>query len=145
MVDLKEFQLASTFAGIAFGNAGCAAVHAMSYPLGARYHVPHGESNYAIFTEVLKTYLRLAPDGRIQQLNAMLAEILACDKSAVYDELETLLNHLCPKKALHEYGVSQEELEDFTENVMTSQGRLMANNYTEIDRDEVRAIYERLY
>ena len=41
---------------------GCAAVHAMSYPLGARYHVPHGESNYAIFTEVLKTYLRLAPD-----------------------------------------------------------------------------------
>ena len=145
MVDLKEFQLASTFAGIAFGNAGCAAVHAMSYPLGARYHVPHGESNYAIFTEVLKTYLRLAPDGRIQQLNAMLAEILACDKSAVYDELETLLNHLCPKKALHEYGVSQEELEDFTENVMTSQGRLMANNYTELDRDEVRAIYERLY
>ena len=145
MVDLKEFQLASTFAGIAFGNAGCAAVHAMSYPLGARYHVPHGESNYAIFTEVLKTYLRLAPEGRIQQLNAMLAEILACDKSAVYDELETLLNHLCPKKALHEYGVSQEELEDFTENVMTSQGRLMANNYTEIDRDEVRAIYERLY
>ena len=145
MVDLKEFQLASTFAGIAFDNAGCAAVHAMSYPLGARYHVPHGESNYAIFTEVLKTYLRLAPDGRIQQLNAMLAEILACDKSAVYDELETLLNHLCPKKALHEYGVSQEELEDFTENVMTSQGRLMANNYTELDRDEVRAIYERLY
>ena len=51
----------------------------------------------------------------------------------------------CPKKALHEYGVSQEELEDFTENVMTSQGRLMANNYTELDRDEVRAIYERLY
>lgn len=63
----------------------------------------------------------------------------------MYDELETLLNHLCPKKALHEYGVSQEELEDFTENVMTSQGRLMANNYTELDRDEVRAIYERLY
>ena len=74
-----------------------------------------------------------------------LAAVLACDKSAVYDEkLETLLNHLCPKKALHEYGVSQEELEDFTD-VMTSQGRLMANNYTELDRDEVRAIYERLY
>ena len=51
-------MLASTYAGIAFGNAGCAAVHAMSYPLGAKYHVPHGEANYAIFTEVYKTYMK---------------------------------------------------------------------------------------
>ena len=30
----KDFLLASNYAGIAFGNAGCAAVHATSYPLG---------------------------------------------------------------------------------------------------------------
>lgn len=145
MAYLKEFQLAGTFAGIAFGNAGCAAVHAMSYPLGARYHVPHGESNYAIFTEVLKTYLRLAPEGRIRELDTMLADQLGCEEKDVYEELEILLNHLCPKKSLHEYGVSREELDEFTENVMSSQGRLMANNYTKLDREEVRAIYERLY
>ena len=51
---LPDFLTASTFAGIAFGNAGCAAVHALSYPLGGKYHVPHGESNYAMFTGVLK-------------------------------------------------------------------------------------------
>jgi len=42
---LKEFLLASNYAGIAFGNAGCGAIHAMSYPLGANYHIPHGEAN----------------------------------------------------------------------------------------------------
>lgn len=142
---LADFHLASTFAGIAFGNAGCAAVHAMSYPLGARYHVPHGESNYAIFTGVLKAYQRLQPEGRIMDLNQMLANILGCEVTLVYDELENLLNHLCQKKALCEYGVTEEELVDFTENVMTSQGRLMANNYTELDRDTVYGIYKELY
>lgn len=52
---LGDLLLASTYAGIAFGNAGCAAVHAMSYPLGAAHHVPHGEANYAMFAGVFKT------------------------------------------------------------------------------------------
>ena len=47
---LDDFLVASNFAGIVFGTAGCAAVHAMSYPLGGKYHVAHGESNYAMFT-----------------------------------------------------------------------------------------------
>lgn len=142
---LADFHLASTYAGIAFGNAGCAAVHALSYPLGAAYHVAHGESNYAIFTEVLKTYMRLRPEGSIQALNEKLAGILKCDKEVLYDELEKLLNTLIPKKALHEYGVKKEELREFTESVMTGQGRLMANNYTELTEETVYAIYERLY
>lgn len=41
---MKDFLMAANYAGIAFGNAGCAAVHALSYPLGAKYHVAHGES-----------------------------------------------------------------------------------------------------
>ncbi len=50
---LDQFLRASNYAGIAFGNAGCAAVHALSYPLGAAYHVAHGEANYAMFTGVM--------------------------------------------------------------------------------------------
>ena len=42
---MGDFLLASTYAGIAFGTAGCAAVHALSYPLGGVFHVPHGEAN----------------------------------------------------------------------------------------------------
>lgn len=41
--------------------------------------MPHGEANYVIFTGVFKAYNRLKPEGKIQKLNQMLAEILECD------------------------------------------------------------------
>lgn len=142
---LGDLLTASTYAGIAFGNAGCAAVHAMSYPLGAAYHVPHGEANYAMFTGVYQTYLRLQPEGIITALNETLSALLGCSQEQVYDALENLLNHLLPKKALHEYGMTQSDIDTFTHTVMTKQGRLMANNYTTLDEDTVRGIYRELF
>ncbi len=141
---LGGFLTASTYAGIAFGNAGCAAVHAMSYPLGGKFHVPHGEANYAMFTGVYKTYQRLKPEGRIRELNRFLAKILGCYPSEVYDALEKLLNTILPKKALHEYGVTPEDIENFTETVMTGQTRLMNNNYVQLDWSTVKEIYMEL-
>ena len=142
---LSDFALASTYAGIAFGNAGCAAVHAMSYPLGAIYHVPHGESNYAIFTGVLEAYSAQKPDGKIKSLNQYLATLLGANEENIYAELEKLLNQIIQKKALHEYGMKHEEIQDFTDNVMTKKGRLMANNYTTLTVEDVKQIYEKLY
>lgn len=142
---LGEFLIASNYAGIAFGNAGCAAVHALSYPLGATYHVAHGESNYAMFTGVMKNYMEIKQDGEIAVLNGFIANILECDVEDVYEELEKLLNILIPKKALHEYGVKEEELEQFTQSVMLNQGRLMANNFVELDAERVYKIYRELY
>ena len=142
---IKDFLLASTYAGIAFGNAGCAAVHAMSMPFSGAYHVPHGEANYVIFTGVFKAYNRLKPEGKIQRLNQILAEELQCDKTVVYEELEKLLDVILQKKSLHEYGVKEEELAIYTEVVMTKQKRLTANNYTELNAQEVLNIYQSLY
>ena len=85
----------------------------MSYPLGGTYHVPHGESNYAMFTGVLNNYMEIKQDGELAVMNAYLAELLGCDVAQVYDKLEELLNQILPKKALHEYGVKQEELAVF--------------------------------
>lgn len=142
---LEDFLIASNYAGIAFGNAGCAAVHALSYPLGATYHVAHGESNYAMFTGVMKNYMEIRSDGEIARLNQFMADIIGCDVADIYEELEKLLNVLIPKKSLSQYGVTREELKDFTESVMVNQGRLMANNFVELDRDRVYKIYCELY
>lgn len=142
---LKDFLLASNYAGIAFGNAGCAAVHAMSYPLGTKYHVPHGEANYAMFTEVFKKYESLNPNGYIKELNEFLGKLLECEESKVYEEIEVLFNYLIPKKKLREYGVNENELEVFADSVIENQGRLMANNYVKLDREQVYNIYKALY
>ena len=142
---LNDFLLASNYAGLAFGTAGCAAVHATSYPLGGKYHVAHGESNYAIFTGVLKNYMELRRDGEIAVLNQYLADLLGCMPDVVYDELEKLLDQILPKRPLREYGVTREDLPVFAHSVVTEQGRLMANNFVPLDEARVLKIYQELF
>ncbi len=142
---LDDFLTASNYAGIAFGNAGCAAVHALSYPLGAVYHVPHGESNYAIFTGVLKNYMELKPEGELLKLNRFIADLIGCQIDDVYDETENLLNVLLPKKPLHAYGMKETEIEPFTNSVLENQQRLLVNNFAEFDRDRILKIYRELF
>lgn len=142
---LKQFLMASNYAGIAFGNAGCAAVHAMSYPLGATYHVAHGEANYAMFTGVMKNYMELKTDGEIEVLNKFIADILGCDPVDVYEELEKLLNYMIQKKPLHVYGMKEEEIGKFADSVLENQQRLLKNNFVEFDRDRMIKIYSELY
>ncbi len=142
---LDDFLTASNYAGIAFGNAGCAAVHALSYPLGAVYHVPHGESNYAMFTGVLKNYMELRPEGELLKLNRFIADLIGCPISDVYDETEKLLNVLLPKKPLHAYGMKETEIEQFTDSVLENQQRLLVNNFAKFDRDRILKIYRELF
>ncbi|MGE4531061.1 MAG: 4-hydroxybutyrate dehydrogenase [Acidithiobacillus sp.] len=142
---MSDFLLASCYAGIAFGNAGCAAVHALSYPLGAAYHVPHGESNYALFSGVMKNYMELKQDGEIAVLNRYIADLIGCKADEVYDALDKLLGLLIPKKALHEYGMTEQELDLFTDSVLENQTRLLKNNFVPLDRARIRKIYAELF
>lgn len=142
---LEDFLIASSYAGIAFGTAGCAAVHAMSYPLSGKYHVAHGESNYALFTGVLKSYMEVRTDGAIAEINALLARLLGCGIPQVYDRLEELLNNILPKQPLRAYGVTEAELPEFAKSVITMQGRLMGNSFVPLDEARVLKIYRELY
>ena len=142
---IKDFLIASNYAGLAFGTAGCAAVHATSYPLSGKYHVAHGESNYAMFTGVLKNYMEIKTDGEIEVMNNFLAALLQCDVAEVYNKLEDLLNNILPKKALREYGVTEEDLPAFAKSVVTTQQRLMNNNFVPLDEARLLKIYKELY
>src|ERR687897_2669153 len=65
----SEMLLGSMLAGMAFANAPVAAVHALAYPIGAIFHVPHGLSNALVLMGVLRfnlshaepLYAELAP------------------------------------------------------------------------------------
>ena len=148
----EEMLVASNFAGIAFGNAGVAAVHALSYPFSGNYHVAHGEANYQFLTAIFKIYLQKDPRGSIVELDDILARNLNLDKAVckavpqtVYNKLDELLGKLAPKNKLHHYGMKPEEIESFTESVLKTQQRLLANNYVHLDANEIRNIYKSLY
>lgn len=142
---LEDFLIASNYAGLAFGTAGCATVHAMAYPLGGQYHVAHGESNYAVFTGVMKKYMTIKSDGEIAVMNRFLADLLDCDCAEVYEKLEDLLNQILPKKALREYGVQPQECAEFAKSVMENQQRLLKNSFVPMTEELVCDIYQNLY
>ncbi len=142
---IEDFLVASNYAGIAFGNAGCAAVHAMSYPLGGVYHVPHGEANYQFFIEVFKYYKKKQPIGKIEKIEKLFANIIDCSEENAFDELEKILNNLLSLRPLREYGMKKEEIITFSENVMATQQRLLGNNYVAFDKEDLINIYSNLF
>lgn len=138
---MKDFLTASCYAGIAFGNAGCGYVHAMSYSFGATYHVPHGESNYVLFMAIFKKYNELSPAGKIVQLNEVLSSLLECSLTEAYERLDEVLNSILPLKKMSEYGASEKDVEIFTANTVEKQTRLTANGYIPLDYHTVKSIY----
>lgn len=141
----EDFLTASNLAGIAFGYAGCAAVHALSYPLGGTYHIPHGEANQLMFAAVFKKYQSKAPIGKINRLEDILAELLETEAGRALDALYELMEVILKRKALREYGVKEEELAVFTDSVIEGQQRLLNNNYVFLDRDDMMEIYRSCY
>lgn len=137
-----EFLRGSNYAGIAFGNAGCGAVHALSYPLGGTYHVPHGEANGVLFASVMRQYKGKKPLGKINRLEALLASCLDCPAEEALECLFALMDRILASKPIRAYGVREPELAVFADNVVRTQQRLLGNNYTPLTRDEILAVYE---
>lgn len=142
---LEEFLVASDLAGIAFGNAGTGAVHALSYPLSGEYHVAHGEANYQFLTAVFRKYEQLEPEGKLIQVNRIIAQSLGCPQGEAYKELEKLLDKIIVRKPLREYGMQEEEIESFAKSVEKSQQRLLNQSYIKFDANTMAEIYRELY
>ena len=138
---LKDFLLASNYAGLAFGTAGCAAVHALSYPLGGTFHVPHGEANYSIFIAVMKTYQQAGVHGAMEEMMAFLGDLLDCRPEEAFDRLGDLLTAILPLKPLREYGMEEEHIRAFAGTVLASQQRLLGNNYVPLSEDQIAEVY----
>lgn len=142
---LDEYITASCYAGIAFLQAGCATVHAMSFPLGGTYHVPHGESNYALFGKVLEKYDARKPEGKITEFKRTIARILGGTESAAIANLNGLLETILHLKPLREYGFKEEDIDIFTDSVIENQQRLVTNSYVPLTKELIKEIYRETY
>ena len=145
---LNDFLMGSLVAGWAFGNSSCGPVHGISYPLGTKYHVPHGESNYTFLIAVLKQYANLDnanKQSRYDKLKVIVANVLDCPKEEWLDALEQLLVQITPIKRLRTYNIAIGELDEFTNSVCTNQKRLLGCGYLEFNQKHILEIYKTVY
>lgn len=140
-----DFLKASNWAGLGFGYAGCAAVHACAYPLGSVYHIPHGQSNQLMFAPVMKKYKELQPTGRINALEAVIAEVLTCSPADALEALYKLMDEVLKSEPLRSFGVKESDLPVFAGDVIKTQQRLLKNNYIPLTEEQVLDIYKAVY
>jgi len=133
-------------AGQAFANAPVAAVHALAYPIGGRFHVPHGLSNSLVLPHVLAFNAPVA-SGLYAELAPIVAGTAAASGSdgtrceRLIRALETLIDDVKLPKTLREVGIGHEALDMLAEDAMLQQ-RLLVNNPREVALDDARAIYQ---
>ena len=134
-----KFLRASLVAGLAFGAAGCGPVHALSFAIGGKYHVPHGESCYQYFLPVLRYYRANRPDGeRLQSLEALLCEVLRASDGL--DALAALLERILPRKPMAAYGAVEADVAAFARSTIDNQQRLLARAYVPVDYEAALTI-----
>ncbi|MCL2865747.1 MAG: iron-containing alcohol dehydrogenase [Lachnospiraceae bacterium] len=138
---LKHFLVASTLGGIAFGNAGVGAVHALSYPVGAIYHVPHGMANYMFFAGVFAAYKEMGAD--LNEVESILMTSLDCLKENVWNALFELLQFVLPCKRLQDLGVTKADCIEMADSVVKNQQRLLVNNPIVLPQKKIEEIYLR--
>ena len=132
----------SLLAGMAFANAPVAAVHALAYPLGGIFHVPHGLSNALVFSEVAAFNLPEA-NGLYGELAALLPEDLTERRhtgDGFVGAIGTLVSQMPMEQRLSEVGVTQGDLDRLATDAMKVT-RLLVNNPREVALDDARAIY----
>jgi alcohol dehydrogenase class IV len=143
----ESMLLGATLAGQAFTNAPVAAVHALAYPLGGHYHVPHGLSNALMLGPVLRFNSAAAAP-----LYAELADVVIgpakgdaqSRASAFVGEMERLMNESGAPRRLRDVGVTDNSLALLASDAM-KQGRLLVNNPVEVTEADALALYREAF
>ncbi len=143
----EAMLVGAMFAGQAFANAPVAAVHALAYPVGGIFHVPHGLSNALVLPHVLRFNAEAA-----STLYAELAEVMVdgCSGSheaktqALIAALEGIAAAAGIPRTLREVGVTQGDLARMASDAML-QTRLLGNNPRPVTEADALAIYTAAY
>ena len=143
-----DMLLGSMMAGMAFGNSPVAGVHALAYPLGGTFHIPHGLSNSLVLPHVLRFNI---VNGNASRLYAELApylfpkmDISSSDKEVsvkFIDNLASLSKELGLEQKLRGLNIPEDACAKMASDAM-KQSRLLINNPREITEKDAFDIYK---
>ena len=140
----EALAFGSLYGGLCLGPVNTAAVHALSYPLGGEFHIPHGLSNAILLPSVMKFNM----PANIKR-HAEVAIALGCqpgknDEERGVDFIYQLADAVGIPKKLTDLGIPQTAVDGMAKAAMQVQ-RLLKNNPREVTEQDARDIYNSLY
>ena len=143
-IDARQAMLVGAcLAGQAFSNAPVAAVHALAYPIGGIFHVPHGLSNSLVLPHVLRFNLSHAADHYAELAAVVVPDAIgstAARAEALIDAMQQIAVTTGISTELKQVGIAEADLDRLADDAM-KQTRLLGNNPREMTREHARAIY----
>ena len=139
----ESMLLGSMLAGMAFANAPCAAVHALAYPIGAKFHVPHGLSNSLVLPEVLKFNSKKVSNLYCEIASDCLPDLKE-NKNNIDNfiaGIEQLIIDLKIPRKLKEVGINEKDIHMLAEDALKQQ-RLLINNPRNVNIEDAIDIYQ---
>ncbi|RBP16141.1 alcohol dehydrogenase class IV [Roseiarcus fermentans] len=140
--------LGSMLAGQAFANSPVAAVHALAYPLGGHFHIPHGLSNALVLAHVLRFNCKTAPGAYVEIAPVAFPDLARLEgqarAEAFCDALENLSRTCGLPLRLRDAGVPEDVLPALARDAM-KQTRLLPNNPRAVTEADALEIYRRAW
>lgn len=143
----EDMLIGSMYGGMALTCAGTAAVHAMAYPIGGKFHVPHGVANSMLLPHVMEFNL----DAIVDRL-AIVAEAMglptgvgkAHQAEQVIEQIRVWTKEMKIPQDLTLFGAARKDIPELS--LAASQvTRLMNNNPKKMTLDEIGAVYGKLF
>ncbi|MGL3691488.1 iron-containing alcohol dehydrogenase [Acinetobacter sp. LA-1] len=144
----EDLANASLMAGLAFGNAGVGAVHALAYPLGGRFHMAHGVSNALLLPYVME-FNKIACLDKFKIIAECFDEpIDNCNSVQIADKVIKRLHLLCEMvnipTGLESFGISKDVIPELAAEAIKVE-RLLRNNPRRLNLKEIEQIYQAAY
>lgn len=143
----SAMMLGSLYGGICLGPVNTAAVHALSYPLGSKFHIAHGLSNALLLPHVIEFNIPAAPDRY-----AAIAEAMGCACRQTAEEtakegiqqIRSLMKDCRMPLTLSALNIPHDAIESMVEDAMKVT-RLLKNNVREVHLSDAVKIYQSAY
>ncbi|MFJ1292634.1 iron-containing alcohol dehydrogenase [Paracoccus yeei] len=143
----EAMLLGANFAGQAFSNSPVGAVHALAYPLGGHYHVPHGLSNALMLGPVLRFNMAGAAPLYAELSDVLLGptdEGVQARSVRFVDHMQALMDASGAPRRLRDVGVTEDSLPMLAADAM-KQTRLLGNNPVEVTEAAALKLYSEAF